>query len=340
MKAVRLHAFGQPPVVEDVPEPTLAGPLDVVVRVGGAGLCRTDLHVLDGVFADLCLPPPFVMGHETAGWVHEIGPEVDSFAVGDPVIVHPYFTCGACEPCRRGREYLCERFRFSGAMIDGGFADYVATSSRSLVKLAPTTEPIDVAGLADGGLAAYHAVKGSASWLMPGSTAAIIGAGGLGHVAIQLVHAMSAARVIAVDRSPVALELAAQLGADVVVEADGGQVQAVRDATRGRGADVVFDFVGDGGTPADALGMIARAGRYVVVGYGGRMETPTYDLVGGEITIAGSQVGSHTDLAELVALSDGGRVTVTAQRYSMAAITDAIEDLRAGRIRGRAVLVP
>ena len=340
MKAVRLRAFGEAPVVEHVPEPTLTGPLDIVVRVGGAGLCRTDLHVLDGAFKDLCLPPPFVMGHETAGWVHEVGPDVDAFAVGDPVIVHPYFTCGACEPCRRGAEYLCERFRFSGAMIDGGFADFVATSTRSLVKLAPTAEPIDVAGLADGGLAAYHAVKGSAGWLMPGSTAAVIGAGGLGHIAIQLVHAMSAARVIAVDRSPVALELAAQLGADVVVEADGRQVQAVRDATQGRGADVVFDFVGDGGTPADALGMIARAGRYVVVGYGGRLETSTYDLVGGEITIAGSQVGSHTDLVELVALSDSGRVTVTAQRYDMAAIPDAIEDLRAGRVRGRAVLIP
>jgi NAD+-dependent secondary alcohol dehydrogenase Adh1 len=340
MKAVRLHAFGQPPAVEDVPEPRLSGPLDVVVRVGGAGLCRTDLHVLDGVFADLCLPPPFVMGHETAGWVHEIGPDADGFAVGDPVIVHPYLSCGTCPPCRRGDDYLCEQFRFSGAMIDGGFAGFVATSTRSLVKLASTVDPVDAAGLADGGLAAYHAVKGSVPWLRPGSTAAVIGAGGLGHIAIQLVHAMSTARVVAVDRSPAALELATALGADVIVEADGGQVEAVRKATDGHGADVVLDFVGDGGTPTDALAMIGRSGRYVIVGYGGRMETPTYDLVGNELTIVGSQVGSHTDLVELAALSASGRVSVTTQRYELGAVHGAIEDLRAGRIRGRAVLVP
>ena len=340
MKAVRLHAFGELPVIDEVPEPTVSGPLDVVVRVGGAGLCRTDLHVLDGVFADLCLPPPFVMGHETAGWVHEVGQGVEGLAVGDPVIVHPYLTCGVCPPCRRGDDQLCERFRFSGAMIDGGFADFIATSARSLVKLSSTAAPADVAGLADGGLAAYRAVKGSVAWLPPGSVAAVIGAGGLGHIAVQLVRAMSTARVIAVDRSPTALQLAAELGADLLVHADGGHVQAVRDATDGRGADVVFDFVGDGGTPAEGLAMIARGGRYVVVGYGGRLEIPTYDLVGNEITIAGSLVGSHTDLVELASLSDSGRVAVITQRYELRAIREAVEDLRAGRIRGRAVLLP
>ncbi|MFL5684421.1 MAG: NAD(P)-dependent alcohol dehydrogenase [Chloroflexota bacterium] len=340
MKAVRLHAFGGLPVVDEVPEPTVSGPLDVIVRVAGAGLCRTDLHVLDGVFADLCLPPPFVMGHETAGWVHEVGQGVEGLAVGDPVIIHPYLTCGLCPPCRRGDDQLCERFRFSGAMIDGGFADFVATSARSLVKLSATAAPADVAGLADGGLAAYRSVKGSLTWLSPGSVAVIIGAGGLGHIAVQLVRAMSTARVIAVDRSPTALQLAGELGADLQVHADGGHVQAVRDATDGRGADVVFDFVGDGGTPVEGLAMLARGGRYVVVGYGGRLEVPTYDLVGNEITIAGSLVGSHTDLVELASLSDSGRVAVITQRYELRAIREAMEDLRAGRIRGRAVLLP
>lgn len=288
MKAVRLHAFGELPVIDEVPEPTVSGPLDVGGG-GGAGLCRT---------------------------------------------------CGVCPPCRRGDDQLCERFRFSGAMIDGGFADFIATSSRSLVKLSSTAAPADVAGLADGGLAAYRAVKGSLAWLRPGSVAAVIGAGGLGHIAVQLVRALSTARVIAVDRSPTALQLAAELGADILVHADGGHVQAVRDATDGRGADVVFDFVGDGGTPAEGLAMIARGGRYVVVGYGGRLEIPTYDLVASEITIAGSLVGSHTDLVELASLSDSGRVAVTMQRYPLRAFREAMEDLRAGRIRGRAVLVP
>jgi NAD+-dependent secondary alcohol dehydrogenase Adh1 len=151
---------------------------------------------------------------------------------------------------------------------------------------------------------------------------------------------MSAARVIAVDRSPMALELVAELGADILVHADGGHVQAVRDATDGRGADVVFDFVGDGGTPAEAVAMLVRGGRYVVVGYGGRLEIPTYDLVGNEITIAGSLIGSHADLVELIALSDSGRVAVATQTYELRAIREAIDDLRGGRIRGRAVLLP
>jgi NAD+-dependent secondary alcohol dehydrogenase Adh1 len=225
-------------------------------------------------------------------------------------------------------------------MVDGGFAEFVVTRARSLVKLAPGADPIDVAGLADGGLAAYHAVKGALGWLLPGSTAAVIGAGGLGHVAIQLLRVMSSTRIVAVDRSRPALDLAAELGADVVVEADGGQIQAVRDATQGQGVDVVFDFVGDSGTPGDALAMIAPAGRYVVVGYGGQLEVPTADLVRKEITIAGSQVGSHEDLLELVSLFDAGQVKVTTQRYELRRIHDAIDDLRAGRIRGRAVLLP
>src|SRR6185436_13085547 len=135
---------------------------------------------------------------------------VEGLAVGDPVIVHPYLTCGVCPPCRRADDQLCERFRFSGAMIDGGFADFIAISARSLVKLSPTVEPAAMAGLADGGLAAYRAVKRSLSWLSPGSVAVVIGAGGLGHIAIQLVRALSSASVIAVDRSAGALELAAE----------------------------------------------------------------------------------------------------------------------------------
>jgi NAD+-dependent secondary alcohol dehydrogenase Adh1 len=151
---------------------------------------------------------------------------------------------------------------------------------------------------------------------------------------------MSAARVIVVDRSAAALELAAELGADVLVEADGRHVAGVRAATDGRGAEVVLDFVGDHGTPAEALAMVARGGREVIVGYGGRLEVRAYDLVGNEVTIAGSLVGSHQDLVELASLADSGRVRVTTKRYELGAARDAMEDLRAGRIRGRAVLAP
>jgi len=340
MKAARLHAYGEMPVVEEVPRPRVADPFDVVVRVGGAGLCRTDLHVIDGVFAYLSKPLPCVLGHETAGWVDEVGTGVVDLQVGDPVIVHPNITCGFCEPCRRGDDQLCERFKFAGAMVDGGFAEYVLTSSRSLVKLGPAVEPIDVAGLADGGLAAYRSVKRASMSLPPGSAAVVVGAGGLGHIAVQLLRSMTAARVIVVDRSAAALELAGSLGADVMVPADGTHVDAVRAATAGRGAQVVLDFVGNDSTPADALAMLARAGTYLVVGYGGTLTVPLIDLVTNEITVLGSLIGTHQELVELMALAERSQVRVTTRRYSLDAIHEAIGDLREGRILGRAILVP
>ena len=340
MKAARLHAYGELPTVEAVAEPTVKGPLDVIVRVGATGLCRTDLHVVDGVFAYLAKPLPYTLGHETAGWVHEVGRDVVDLAVGDPVIVHPHVTCGFCRPCRQGADQFCERFQFAGAMVDGGFAELLGTTARDVVKLGPSTTPVEAAGLADGGLAAFRAVKRSVALLPPGSTVVVIGAGGLGHIAVQALRAMTAARVIAVDRAPDALALATRLGAHVAIAADGTHVDAVRASTDGAGAAVVLDFVGDGGTPGDAMGMLARRGTYVAVGYGGRLDVPLVDLVANEVTILGSLIGTHEELVELVAMAEQGLVKVTTSSYPLDAITTAMEDLRHGRIQGRAVIVP
>ena len=168
MRAARLQAYGELPLVVEVADPVITGPDDVIVRVGATGLCRTDLHVIDGVFASISRPLPYTLGHETAGWVQEVGSDDLGFAPGDAVIVHPYLTCGRCAPCRVGADQLCERFQFAGAMVDGGFADCLRTSWRSLVKLDPSTSPVDAAGLADGGLAAYRAVKRAVPLLPPG----------------------------------------------------------------------------------------------------------------------------------------------------------------------------
>ena len=173
-----------------------------------------------------------------------------------------------------------------------------------------------------------------------GTTAAIVGIGGLGHVAIQLVHALTAARVIAIDRSPEAIALADGLGADHTVLADGQHVSAVRALTDGRGVEVVFDFVGDSGTPAEGLAMLARRGRYTAVGYGGRIDIPTADLVVNEFEVSGSLIGTYQELGELVALAAQAQVRVTATPYPLAAFSDAVADLRAGRVQGRAVVIP
>ena len=341
MKAIAVHAYGQPPRLDDVPEPEASGPDDVVVRIGGAGLCRTDLHIMDGWFAD-AIPAdlPLVLGHENAGWVHAVGPAVEHLAVGDPVICHPNLTCGVCRPCRVGDDMRCTSGpSLPGLMCAGGMAELFKTRARAVVKLAPEAAPAEVAALADAGLTAYHAVRKAVPDLGPGTAAVAVGAGGLGHIGIQCLKAMTPASVIAVDTSEEALKLAGSWGADHEVRADGQQAQQVRDLT-GQGADAVFDFVGEDATIGASVAMLRPGGTYYLVGYGGTVTLPTMAMVLGEITVAANLIGTYADLADLVALADQGKVVLHSSRYPLEAASDAIDDLRHGRIRGRAVLVP
>jgi NAD+-dependent secondary alcohol dehydrogenase Adh1 len=341
MKAVRIHAYHQQPVVEEVPEPTVTGPFDVLVKVGGAGVCRTDLHIIEGQWAAAMDPPlPYTLGHENAGWVQEVGSAVSSVAVGDTVILHPTPTCGLCRACRAGDDMHCVNSSFPGLSGDGGMAELLLTAERACVKLDPSTQPKDVAALADAGITAYHAVRKAVPLLYPGTTAVVIGAGGLGHIGIQCLAALTATRIIVVDRNPDALKLAEQIGAQDTVVADGGQVEAVKDLTGGRGAEVVLDFVAEQGAEADAFAMTAEAGSYFVVGYGGTLHIPTLDIISTERNIIGNIVGTYNDLAELMVLAQAGRVTLHTRTYPLDAAVDAVQDLDAGRVRGRAILVP
>jgi NAD+-dependent secondary alcohol dehydrogenase Adh1 len=341
MKAVRLHAYHQQPVVDDVPEPAIAGPLDVIVRIGGAGVCRTDLHIIEGQWAAaMGVDLPYVLGHENAGWVHEIGSAVTNVAVGDTVILHPTPTCGLCRACRAGDDMHCENSSFPGLSEDGGMAEYLRTSARACIKLNPQTQPQDVAALADAGITAYHAVRKALPLLYPGTTCVVIGAGGLGHIGIQCLAALTAATVVVVDRNPDALKLAEQLGARHTVVADGGQVDAVLGLTGGRGAEVVLDFVAEQGAEHDGWAMTGPAGSYFVIGYGGTVNVPTLDIISTERNIIGNIVGTYNELAELMALAQDGKVTLHTRSYPLAAAADAFADLDAGRVRGRAILVP
>src|SRR5947208_517551 len=194
MKAARLHAYQEPLALDEVDEPRTVGPLDVVVRIGAAGLCRTDLHIQEGQWAEKSgVTLPYTLGHENAGWIHEVGSGVTNVEVGDTVIVHPYITCGLCASCRRGDDMHCVNGRFPGISEDGGFADFLLTSARSVIKLDPSLEPKDIAALADAGLTAIHAVKKTLPVLTPGTRAVVIGAGGLGHIGIQCLAAMTLA---------------------------------------------------------------------------------------------------------------------------------------------------
>jgi NAD+-dependent secondary alcohol dehydrogenase Adh1 len=341
VKAVRLHQFHEQPVIDEVAEPVIEGPLDVIVKIGGAGVCRTDLHIIDGQWdAAMGTPLPYILGHENSGWVHEVGSAVTNVEVGDTVILHPTPTCGLCRACRAGQDMHCSASSFPGLSRDGGMAEYLLTSARACVRLDPQTRPQDVAALADAGITAYHAVRKAIPLLYPGTTCVLIGAGGLGHIGIQCLAALTAATIVVVDSNPDALKLAEQLGAHHTVLADGSQVGAVQDLTGGAGAEVVLDFVAEQGAEHDGFAMTGRAGSYYVIGYGGTVSIPTLDIISTERNIIGNIVGTFNELAELMVLAQAGKVTLHTKAYPLAAAAEAIADLDAGRVRGRAILVP
>jgi len=197
-----------------------------------------------------------------------------------------------------------------------------------------------VAALADAGLTAYHAVKKAAPTLYPGTTAVVIGAGGLGHIAIQTLAALTPATIVVVDPSQPALELAKQLGAHHTIQSGDRHVQQVQELTDGNGAEVVVDFVGERGAQADAWQMTRRAGAHFVVGYGSSVQVETIDLISTERSIVGNLVGSYNDLAELMTLTAQGKVTLHTRTYPLQEVNQAMDDLDHGRLQGRGILVP
>lgn len=341
MRAVRVVEYHQDMEMHDVPKPEITGPLDVIVRIGAAGVCRTDLHILEEQWRDKSgVTLPYTIGHENAGWVDAIGDAVTNVSVGDKVICHPLITCGLCRACRAGQDTHCENDKFPGISTDGGYADYLLTSARSCVKLDDSLEPADVAALADAGLTAYHAVAKAAPALRAGDTCVMIGAGGLGHIGIQCLKALSPARLVVIDQNPEALKLAEEIGADVTVLADGSQVDKVLEMTGGDGAEVVIDFVGEGGSISQGLSMTKRNCDYHVVGYGEDIVIPSIDLISTERNIIGNLVGTYNDLTELMELTAQGKVTLHTQKYDLDDFQQAINDLTAGKVRGRAILIP
>jgi NAD+-dependent secondary alcohol dehydrogenase Adh1 len=341
MKAARLHAYHEPLKIDQVAEPEITGPLDVIVRIGAAGLCRTDLHIWEGQWAEISqIELPYIPGHENAGWVHEIGPGVTNVEVGDTVIVHPLMTCGLCRACRMGNDMHCENGAFPGLVRDGGFAEYMLTSARSVVKLDPSLHPTQIAALADAGLTAIHAVKKAIPMLGAGTRAVVIGAGGLGHIGIQCLKAYTPAEIIVVDPNENALALAGELGADHTIKVDGSHVDTVKEMTDGVGAEVIIDFVGERGAVADGIGMLRNGGFYYVIGYGENIDVPTIDVIFREISFIGNLVGTYVDLQDLMTLTAQGKVTLHTSTYPLDAINDAMADLDNGRLQGRGILVP
>src|ERR1700755_1313314 len=301
MKAARLHAYHEALKLDDVDEPKILGPLDVIVKIGAAGLCRTDLHIQEGQWAEKSgVVLPYVPGHENAGWIHEVGSGVTNVEVGDTVIVHPFISCGLWRPCRKGDDMHCVNGEFPGIGRDGGFAEFLHTSARSVIKLDPSLHPTDIAALADAGLTAIHAVKKAIPVLGAGTKTVVIGAGGLGPIGIQCLKAYTPTEIIVGDPSEKALELARETGADHTVKVDGSQRDTVRELTDGLGAEAIIDFVGEKGAIEDGVEMVQDGGFYYVIGYGENINLPKIVILSRALFFIGHLVGTYTDLQDLM----------------------------------------
>jgi propanol-preferring alcohol dehydrogenase len=344
MKAVRLTRWQSAPELCDVPDPA-PGPGAVLLRVAGAGLCHSDLHLMHWPEGTLPYDLPFTLGHEVAGTVAALGPGADGVEVGDAVLVYGPWGCGGCRRCSLGEEHLCERAaatrkRGCGLGHDGGLAEYVVVpSSRLLVPLGDV-DPVTAAPLADAALTPYHAIRRALPHVGPGSTAVVIGVGGLGHVAVQLLRALGSVRVVAVDVRAEALELALDAGAAAALIADGSIDAELRRAAGPSGAALVIDCVGSDATLETAAAAVAPGGHAAIIGMAGGTFPMRRGGVPMETSVVISNWGTRAELAEVVALARAGVITLEVERVPLSDAVAAYGRLERGDVRGRFVAVP
>lgn len=348
MKALRLTAWKSEPTLEEVPDP-IPGDGQVVIQVGGAGACHSDLHLMHDFEEGLLpWPVPFTLGHENAGWVHTVGPGVTGLDLGLPVAVVGAWGCGACAHCRAGFETYCEDPANApvpagggGLGMDGGMAEYLLVPAvRFLVPLPSGLDPVHAAPLTDAGLTPYHAIKRSLPKLTADSTAVVIGVGGLGHLGVQLLKALCAARVIAVDPRPEARQLADEAGADLSLAPDADTVATIREAAHGRGADVVLDFVGSEATMQTGLAATRMLGDFTLVGIAGGSVPFSFFSQAYEVSVQTTYWGNRAELVEVLDLAARGLLRPDITLFPLADAPDAYRRLAAGALAGRAVVVP
>ena len=325
-----------------MPEP---GPGQVLVKVGGAGACHSDLHLLEAPAGTKSMTLPFTLGHENAGWVETMGPGATGFKPGDPVIVYGPWGCGLCMNCRQGMENYCQTpgKPSPGGLggTDGGMAEYLLVpATRYLIPLG-TLDPREAAPLTDAGLTSYHAVKRSVYLLGPRSTAVVIGAGGLGQMAIQVLKALcSATTVVAVDTSADKLKIATEMGADEALVSGDDAVTRIKDMTRGQGAEVVLDFVGVNPTLAMAAQVARVLGHLTIVGLGNAALPVNFNSPPKECSVASPFWGSIPELIEVIDLAQTGKIKMLVEHFPLDSAAEAYHLLRDGKIQGRAVITP
>jgi len=344
MLAYRLLKAQTQPEFQEVPEPH-AGPGQVVVKVGGSGLCHTDFTVIgreQSYWKDD--PPPFTLGHEIAGWVEEIGAGVKGFKIGEAVAVNPsWASCGRCHMCRSGEENHClyqKAIRAPGVGYDGGHAPYVLVPEARFLVPIGDLDPIDAAPLTDAGLTTYSAIKSSLSGIWAGSTAVVIGVGGLGLYAVQFLRQLTGARVVAVDSHEGRLKLAREYGADDVVISGPHAAEQIRELSGGIGAAFVLDCVGVNATLAEGVAALSWRGRLVMVGAGGGSIPFDFFKMPPGAQFVTSLNGGGVALKEVIDMAALGRIKSLEDRYPLSAVKQAYEDFEHGHLTGRAVVIP
>jgi len=344
VRAFRIHSPGIPPTLEEVPKP-VPGPGQVLVKIGGAGLCHSDLHLMDRPEELLEMELPFTLGHENAGWVDTLGPGADGLEVGEPVAVYGPWGCGRCRACRGSAENYCEHQAqlgtFGGGLgSDGGIAEYMLVPhARWLIPLGDL-DPRDAAPLTDAALTPYHAIKASLDLLVPGSTAVVIGVGGLGHMAVQILQALTSARIVAVDAAAEKLRLASEVGADATILAGDGAAERIRERISRNAVEVVIDMVGSDDSIALGAEVVAPTGHLTVVGLGGgafRFEPFAFPV---EARLASPYWGTAIDLMDVIALAAAGKIRAHVTRFPLDQVAEAYAALRSGSLPGRAVICP
>jgi alcohol dehydrogenase, propanol-preferring len=311
----------------------------VLVKIAAAGVCHSDLHQQDG-----SVPPhriPLIMGHENAGWVAGLGPGAEGLAEGDPVVVYGGWGCGQCRFCLGGQEQLCDGARWGGLGPDGGYAEYLLVPATRHLLPAGRLDLVKAAGLTDAGLSSYRAAKKALPYLTPGTTAVVIGAGGLGQYGIQYVKLMTSATVIALETSPVRRRLALSLGANHAIDGSAADaLDQIRELSGGQGAAAVLDFVGIDATMKLGLAALTRQGLLVLVGLAGGTVPVGFFTQASEAAVTTSTWGSRNDLAEVITLAQQGKIAATTESHRLDDINRVLERLEHGRVEGRAVIVP
>src|SRR5271156_1350830 len=338
MKAAVLRAFKEPLVLEEIPRP-IPGPNDLLIELEACGVCHSDLHLADGDWPQLAAATkkPLILGHEIAGRVIEKGDGAGEFAIGDRVgLPWIYWTCGECEFCREGNENLCTRQKITGVTVDGGFATFVKAPASHVVRIPDGLTAVEAAPLFCAGVTVYRALKQAR--IQKGQRLAIFGIGGLGHIGVQIGRELGA-EITAIDVSDSKLGLAKSLGAERTLNAS--SVHVAKELRASGGVHVALVTSAATAAYDVAFSSLRPTGTLLVVGLPAeKICFPPILMAAGEVCIRASAVGTRQDVREVLAMAAAGKIRCETAAHPLEEVNTVLENLRHGRISGRAVLTP